>query len=159
MMNALSEAWGRWLDSLSPRDRRALLVLAALVLPLGLYLGVWHPARAAAMDAREALAAAEQTRTRLDALAASGITAQAAKPAASQMPELIQQLAQGDGVGIGRLETTAEGVKVSIPEVSLMRLTRFLQHCQARGMNPADAEIRRLGEGRHEVRLLFPLGA
>src|SRR5574343_115306 len=118
MMNALSEAWKRWLEALPPRDRRALLLLAVVVLPLGLYQGVWHPARKAVNEAHDALAAAEQTRTRMDALAASGITAQATKPAASQMPELIQQLAQGDGVSIGRLEATAEGVKVSIAEVS-----------------------------------------
>lgn len=158
-MRALFEAWRRRLDNLSSRDRRALLGFAVLILPLGLYQGIWHPARAAVNDARQALAVAEQTRARLDALVASGIAAQAAKPATSQMPELIQQLAQSDGVSIGRLETTAEGVRVSIAAVSMIRLTRFLQHCQGVGMSPVDAEIRRLGEGRHEVRLLFPIGA
>lgn len=156
--DSLRERGSQWLASLPERDRRALLLLAVFLLPLAFYLAVWHPARAAVQNAAEALEQAQQLHGQMSTLASSGVVSRTPGPTASQLPVVLQQLAQSDNVNVGRLEVTAEGVKISIPEISLIGLTRFLQDCQHRGMNPSEADIHRLGEGRHEVRLLFPLG-
>lgn len=148
---ALNTAW----QKRSAADRRALTLLAAVVLPVTLIWGLWIPTQAA----REAAQQENETAQKLLAdisqhaphlSSVSGVS----KVAASALPQRVQLLASNTGLVLERMESDPAGVRLAMNNVRLSTLMIFFQQCRGQGIRVLEAQITRdASNNSNQVRL------
>jgi len=150
----LSDAWRTWWQAQGERDRRAMLLLAGIGLPLlligGLLLPAHHAREQALADRDEAAHLADWIRQegpRLQGMAGSS------RVSAADLPQRVQMLASGQGLTLERLEADPSGLRVAANNARIASVASFLQLCRDQGIKVLEAQITRDGNGGNQVRL------
>lgn len=154
-IDALNARWQGWWTGLGDRDRRALVILFWLLVPVLLIQGLWLPSRAALQDAAaqrdEAQALLVRISTQGPSLPATG--PQRALPV-TELPQRLQQLASAQGLTLERMESDPQGVRVAVSQMRMSQLSTFLQAVQLQGVKLLEAQVIRNGQAPvYEVRL------
>lgn len=154
-----------WLESLSPRDRNALLAGAAALLVALLYLGLWEPlanheARLAERVAqqREQLAWMQTAAAEARQLRGRG-GASAAPSAGGSLLSTIDQAAAAAGLKETVKRVAPEGggtVRVWLGEAPYPAVLRWLQALARQGILPQAVQMERVEvPGRVDARVLL----
>lgn len=147
----------RW-HALAPRERLALAALAAFLLGLALYGGLWLPVE---RQRAQALADFQQQRELLAYLQARAPEARSlgdrAEPSATSPTGLQRQVtaaAEGQGLTIERLDAAGEeGVQVSLRPAPFATLLAWFEVLQRQGIRIEEAGLERQAEGLVVARL------
>lgn len=124
---------GTFVDRLSDRDRRALLMGAIVTVPVLLWVGAVRPYRSALSEVRERITAERSLLAREQALIAN----------ADEMPDLLRAAAAGTERALRRL-VDAQGAAAAEAEV-----TDYLEASASKSRVLLE-EIRAVAPGRHE---------
>lgn len=154
-LDPLSARWQAWWTGLGDRDRRALVILFWLLVPVLLVQGLWLPSRAALADAA---AQRDEAQALLTRISTEGPKLPATGPQrplpVTELPQRLQQLASGQGLTLARMESDPQGVRVVVSQMRLSQLSTFLQAVQLQGVKLLEAQVVRNGQAPvYEVRL------
>lgn len=138
---SLGSLWDGWWLRLGERDRRALMVLFWLLVPVLLIQGLWLPSRAALADARQQRSEAQALLARISTEAAALPAGPQRAPSATELPQRLQQIASAQGMVLERMESDPQGVRVAISQMRLSQLSLFLQALQLQGVKLLEAQI------------------
>lgn len=150
----LGGLWDGWWQGLGERDRRALVVLFWLLVPVLLIQGLWLPSRAALADAEQQRSESQALLTRISTQGASLPAGPQRALSATELPQRLQQIASAQGMVLERMESDPQGVRVAINQMRLSQLSSFLQAVQLQGVKLLEAQVVRNGQMPvYEVRL------
>lgn len=150
-----------WWQGMAPRDRRTVLIGAAIALPLLAYLLIWDPLTQARKQARmayaEALALyaeAQDLAARIQALPTASTPAKAsnlsplvAVETVAREYRLIEYIQRREAVG-------AQGVRLIIEDAPAEVLFRMLEALeQQHGLHVSQAQLDPAGAGKLDARL------
>ncbi|MBS7662980.1 type II secretion system protein M [Pseudomonas lalucatii] len=151
--SALGQRW----QSLAPRERLALALLALFLLLVLLYLSLWRPAEQGRLAAR---AAYEQQRSLHAYLQAQAPLARslASAPRASLDPARLQGVvtasAVEQGLVVERLDSAGEGtLEVSLQAAPFAQLLRWFVVLERQGVRIAEAGLDRGEDNQVAARL------
>lgn len=136
----LADANTAW-EGLAAKDRRALTVLAGVVLPAIIIFGLLLPAKsarqAALVERDSAVALAGWIRQEAPRLqGSSGV-----RLSAAELPQRVQALATAQALTLERLESDPSGLRLAINNARLSSLLTFLQLCRSQGIRVVEAQI------------------
>lgn len=146
----------RW-HALAPRERLALAALAAFLLGLVLYGGLWLPVE---RQRSQALSDFQRQRELLAYLQARAPEARALgerpEPSVTSPADLQRQVtsaAEGQGLTIERLDAAGEGVQVGLRPAPFATLLAWFEVLQRQGIRIEEAGLERQAEGLVSARL------
>lgn len=157
--STLAQRWQR----LSPRDRLALLALAAFLALVLFYLLLWQPAARGVQSARSAFEEQRSLHAYLQSRAPE-LRGRELRPRTSVDPARLQGLvtasAAEQGLAIERVDAEGYGaVQVSLQPAPFEQLLRWLQSLEGQGVRIEEAGLERRDEGRVAARLGLRAGS
>lgn len=148
--------WQRW-RQLAGRERLALSSLALVLLALLLYGGLWLPVERSRAEALAYFQQQRELQAYLQARAPevrvlNGDTS--ARPASTDLQQLVTTAAERQGLAIERLDAEGEGgVQVSLQPAQFAALLAWFDVLQKQGIRIEEAGLERHGEGLAVARL------
>ncbi|MEO6699424.1 MAG: type II secretion system protein GspM [Paraperlucidibaca sp.] len=135
------------------KDRRALSLLAAILIPVAVIWGgivpAKHALRSAQLEHQEAITLASTIRNEGPRL--RGGSSERVPP--KELAQRVQALAASQTITLDRLESDPAGVRIAINSASVTQLTLFLQKCRAQGIAVKEVVINHNGTGASQVRV------
>lgn len=157
--SSLAQHW----QTLTSRDRLALLVLGAFVLLVLGYLSLWQPAQRQAQAARVAFEEQRALYAYLQSRAPE-LRGRALQPRGNLDPARLQGLvtasAAEQGLVIERLDSESDGaVQVGLQPVPFEQLLRWIQALETQGVTVQEAGLDRAEDNRVTARLGLRAGS
>tara|TARA_R110001592_G_scaffold7505_3_gene41961 strand:+ start:664 stop:1155 length:492 start_codon:yes stop_codon:yes gene_type:complete len=150
--NALAPAQDYW-QGMPEKDRRALSLLAVILLPVIVIWGGIMPAKqalnSAQLERQEAVSLASAIRNEGPRLRGGS----SERVPANELAQRVQALAASQTITLARLESDPSGVRVAMNNASVIQLTLFLQQCRAQGISVKEVVINPGADGASQVRV------
>lgn len=149
---AIAPALDYW-RGMPTKDRRALTLLAAIIIPVTVIWGGLVPAKqvlsSAQLARQEAVTLASTIRNEGPRLRGGS----SERIAVNELAQRIQALAAAQTLKLDRLESDPSGVRIALSNASVRQLTLFLQQCRAQGVAVKEVVINQAGAGANTVRV------
>jgi type II secretory pathway component PulM len=152
LAQALAPLQDYWQGMLE-KDRRAVSLLAAVLIPVVVIWGAILPSKkslsSAQLEHQQALALASTIRNEGPRLRGGSNERVPAK----ELAQRVQALAASQTITLDRLESDPTGVRIAINNASVTQLILFLQKCRAQGISVKEVVINHNGSGASQARV------
>lgn len=128
------------------KDRRALSLLALVLVPVLVIWGGIVPAKQALSSAQLERQAAVMLALTIRNEGPRLRGGSSERVPAKELAQRVQALAAGQTMALDRLESDPTGVRIAINTASVSQLTLFLQQCRAQGISVKEVVINHNGE-------------